>query len=64
LQPFTDLVYTITGENGKQFAEHLCIAKTVDKLNHNPRKCLDFKSPFEVFFDPLAPLQTRTQDIQ
>jgi len=25
------------------------------KLNHRPRKCLDFKSPFEVFFDqPVA----------
>ena len=23
-----------------------------DKLNHRPRKCLDFKTPFEVFFDP------------
>jgi len=22
-----------------------------DKLNHRPRKCLDFKTPFEVFFD-------------
>jgi len=25
------------------------------KLNHRPRKCLDFKSPFEVFFEqPVA----------
>ena len=26
--------------------EHIMI-----KLNHRPRKCLDFKSPFEVFFE-------------
>ena len=98
LQPFTDLVHTITGDNGKEFAEHVRIAETlktnfyfahpysawergtnentnglvrqyfpkkidfskvarsetkvvVDRLNHRPRKCLDFKSPFEVFFD-------------
>jgi IS30 family transposase len=97
LQPFVDFVLTITGDNGKEFAEHLRIAETlkanfyfahpysawergtnentnglvrqylpkktdfskvtlsetkciVDKLNHRPRKCLDFKSPFEVFF--------------
>ena len=102
LQPFTALVYTITGDNGKEFAEHVRIAETlqanfyfahpysawergtnentnglvrqyfpkktdfskvapsetkvaVDRLNHRPRKCLDFKSPFEVFFDlPVA----------
>ena len=105
LQPFTDLVHTITGDNGKEFAEHLRIAETlkanfyfahpysawergtnentngllrqyfpkktdfskvplsetklaVDKLNHRPRKCLDFKSPFEVFFHPPVALGT------
>ena len=105
LQPFTDLVHTITGDNGKEFAEHLRIAETlkanfyfahpysawergtnentnglvrqyfpkktdfskvaraetqvaVDRLNHRPRKCLDFKSPFEVFFDQSVALQT------
>lgn len=104
LQPFTDLVHTITGDNGKEFAEHVRIAETlkanfyfahpysawergtnentnglvrqyfpkkidfskvarsetkvvVDRLNHRPRKCLDFKSPFEVFFDPSVALQ-------
>jgi IS30 family transposase len=30
----------------------------VDKLNHRPRKRLDFKSPFEVFFDPSVALQS------
>ena len=28
-----------------------------DRLNHRPRKCLDFKSPFEVFFQPSVALQ-------
>ena len=98
LHPFTNFVHTITGDNGKEFAEHVRIAETlkasfyfahpysawergtnentnglvrqyfpkktdfstvalseakvaVDKLNHRPRKCLDFKTPFEVFFD-------------
>jgi len=105
LQPFTDLVHTITGDNGKEFAEHVRIAETlqahfyfahpysawergtnentnglvrqyfpkktdfskvaqsetqvaVDKLNQRPRKCLDFKSPFEVFFDQSVALHT------
>jgi IS30 family transposase len=98
LHPFADLVHTITGDNGKEFSEHVRIAETlktnfyfahpysawergtnentnglvrqyfpkktdfskvplsetkiaVDRLNHRPRKCLDFKTPFEVFFD-------------
>jgi len=97
LQPVAHRVHTITGDNGKEFAEHeriaqeLCIdfffahpyaawerganenmnglvrqfipknrvlnSVTNDeleiimtKLNHRPRKCLDFMSPFEVFF--------------
>ena len=105
LQPFTGLVHTLTGDNGKEFAEHIRIAETLqadfyfahpysawergtnentnglvrqyfpkktdfskitssetmsatDKLNHRPRKCLDFKSPFEVFFDHAVALQT------
>jgi len=105
LQPFTDLVQTITGDNGKEFAEHVRIAETlkanfyfahpysawergtnentnglvrqyfpkktdfskiarsetkvaVDRLNHRPRKCLDFKTPFEVFFDQSVALRS------
>jgi len=105
LQPFTDLVHTITGDNGKEFAEHVRIAETlkanfyfahpysawergtnentnglvrqyfpkktdfskvarsetkvaVDRLNHRPRKCLDFMSPFEVFFDQSVALHS------
>ena len=105
LQPFTDLVHTITGDNGKEFAEHVRIAETlkanfyfahpysawergtnentnglvrqyfpkktdfsqvvrsetkvaVDRLNHRPRKCLDFKSPFEVFFNQSVALHS------
>jgi IS30 family transposase len=105
LQPFTDLVYTITGDNGKEFAEHVRIAEALkanfyfahpysawergtnentnglvrqyfpkktdfsrvetgatklamEKLNHRPRKCLDFNSPFEVFFHLSVALQT------
>jgi len=97
LSPFTDLVHTITADNGKEFAEHVLIAESLqaifffahpysawergtnentigllrqyfpkktdfseitsaqawlvaDKLNHRPRKCLDFKTPYEVFF--------------
>ena len=30
----------------------------VEKLNHRPRKCLDFKTPFEVFFHPPVALAT------
>lgn len=105
LHPFTDLVHTITGDNGKEFAEHVRIAETlqanfyfahpysawergtnentnglvrqyfpkktdfskiarsetqvaVDRLNHRPRKCLDFQSPFEVFFDQSVALHS------
>lgn len=105
LQPFRDSVHTITGDNGKEFAEHVRIAETLQadfyfahpysawergtnentnglvrqyfpkktdfsqatlaqtnsamhKLNHRPRKCLDFKSPFEVFFQPPVALHT------
>jgi IS30 family transposase len=105
LQPFPDLVHTITGDNGKEFAEHVRIAEALkanfyfahpysawergtnentnglvrqyfpkktdfsrvgvaatklamEKLNQRPRKCLDFKSPFEVFFDQSVALQT------
>jgi IS30 family transposase len=105
LHPFTNFVHTITGDNGKEFAEHPRIAKTlkthfyfahpysawergtnentnglvrqyfskktdfskmalsetklaVDRLNHRPRKCLDFNTPFEVFFNQSVALQT------
>jgi len=105
LHPFIDLVHTITGDNGKEFSEHVRIAETlkanfyfahpysawergtnentnglvrqyfpkktdfskvarsetkvaVDRLNHRPRKCLDFMSPFEVFFDQSVALHS------
>ena len=98
LLPFVDQVHTITGDNGKEFAEHAQIAETLkavfyfahpysawergtnentngwvrqyfpkstnfskvtqvqslaaaDKLNQRPRKCLAFRTPFEVFFE-------------
>ena len=102
LHPVADRTHTITGDNGKEFAEHERITQDLDvdfffahpyaawerganenmnglvrqyipkdreltsvtenelvqimfKLNHRPRKCLDFKSPFEVFFEhPVA----------
>ena len=102
LHPVAGRTHTITGDNGKEFAEHERIAQDLDvdfffahpyaawerganenmnglvrqyipknreltsvteneleqimiNLNHRPRKCLDFKSPFEVFFDnPVA----------
>ena len=97
LQPLIDLVHTITGDNGKEFAWHQKIAAALkacfyfahpysawergtnentngllrqyfpknrnfatitddelelimNRLNTRPRKCLDFKSPSEVFF--------------
>lgn len=105
LRPFADVVHTITGDNGKEFAEHVRIAETlnanfyfahpysawergtnentnglvrqyfpkktdfskvglaetklaVDRLNQRPRKCLDFKTPFEVFFHQPVALQS------
>lgn len=105
LHPLAGFVHTITGDNGKEFADHVRMAETlkanfyfahpysawergtnentnglvrqyfpkktdfskvtlsetklvVDRLNHRPRKCLDFKSPFEVFFDPSVALQS------
>jgi IS30 family transposase len=98
LQPLSGQRHTITGDNGKEFAEHKRIARELGidfyfahpysawergsnenmnglvrqyipknrnlttvtaqelegimhKLNHRPRKCLDFRSPFEVFFE-------------
>ena len=105
LQPVADRSHTITGDNGKEFAEHERIAQELEvsfffahpysawerganenmnglvrqyipknrdlssvtddelvqimnKLNHRPRKCLDFKTPFEVFFEHSVALQS------
>ena len=105
LQPVADRSHTITGDNGKEFAEHERIAQELEvsfffahpyaawerganenmnglvrqyipknrdlssvtdeelvqimnKLNHRPRKCLDFKTPFEVFFEQSVALQS------
>ena len=105
LQPFSDHVLTITADNGKEFAEHQLIARTLktdfyfahpfaawerganenmnglvrqyvpishdlsslshtylhwitNRLNNRPRKCLDFKSPFEVFLEHSVALVT------
>ena len=105
LQPVADRLHTITGDNGKEFAEHERIAQELEvsfffahpyaawerganenmnglvrqyipkdrdlslvtseelvqimnKLNHRPRKCLDFKTPFEVFFEHPVALQS------
>jgi IS30 family transposase len=105
LQPVVELTHTITGDNGKEFAEHERIAHDLEadfffahpyaawerganenmnglvrqyipkkrrlssvtnnelelimfKLNHRPRKCLDFMSPFEVFFEHLVALRS------
>ena len=98
LKPLRGLLYTITGDNGKEFADHQRIANELrvdfffahpysawqrganenmnglvrqyipkkrdlatvteveleiimHKLNHRPRKSLDFRTPFEVFFE-------------
>jgi IS30 family transposase len=105
LQPVADRSHTITGDNGKEFAEHERIAdelgidfffahpyaawerganenmnglvrqyipknrdlvsvtddellKIISKLNHRPRKCLDFRTPFEVFFEQSVALKS------
>jgi len=98
LQPIAEHSHTITGDNGKEFAEHERISHELNtdfyfahpfaawergtnenmnglvrqyipkrrefdtisehellfianRLNHRPRKCLDFMTPFEVFFE-------------
>lgn len=98
LQLVADRAYTITGDNGKEFAEHVRFAKEliidfffahpcaawerganeninglvrqyipkirnfatvtdeelieiINKLRHRPRKCFDFRTPFELFFE-------------
>jgi IS30 family transposase len=103
LNPVAGRSHTLTGDNGKEFAEHERIAQDLDvdfffahpyaawerganenmnglvrqyipknraltsvteheleqimtKLNHRPRKCLEFKSPFEVFFEQAVAL--------
>jgi IS30 family transposase len=105
LRPVADRLHTITGDNGKEFAEHERIAQELEisfffahpyaawerganenmnglirqyipkardlssvtgeelvqimnKLNHRPRKCLDFKTPFEVFFEHSVALKS------
>jgi IS30 family transposase len=105
LRPFLDKLETMTGDNGKEFAQHEQLAaeletdfffahpyaswergsnenmnglvrqylpkKTdfnqvtnteliwiMDRLNLRPRKCLDFRTPFEVFFDLPVALDT------
>jgi IS30 family transposase len=101
LQPISKRVYTITGDNGKEFAEHERIAQVLkadfffahpfsawerganenmnglvrqyipkkrafisithdellqitNRLNHRPRKYLDYLTPFEVFFEQIC----------
>ena len=103
LQPLEKHLHTITGDNGKEFAEHERISHELitdfffahpfsawergtnenmnglvrqyipkprqfdtntehellfitNRLNNRPRKCLDFRTPFEVFFDHSAAL--------
>ncbi|MFH0957596.1 MAG: IS30 family transposase [Pseudomonadota bacterium] len=40
------------------FATFKEVLSVTDKLNHRPRKCLDFLTPFEVFLKPSVALQT------
>jgi IS30 family transposase len=103
LEPLT--TYTLTADNGKEFAKHQSIAEDLqldvyfahpyaawerganenmnglirqyipkdrdlatvsevelvaimNKLNHRPRKCLDFQTPFEVFFQKSVALMS------
>lgn len=46
--------YFPKGSDFSSVTETLSVSVT-DKLNHRPRKCLDFKTPFEVFLElPVA----------
>jgi IS30 family transposase len=103
LHPFRKHMHTITGDNGKEFAEHERISHELNtdfffahpfaawergtnenmnglvrqyipnqrefdaitdlellfithRLNHRPRKCLDFRTPFEIFFNEFVAL--------
>jgi IS30 family transposase len=105
LQPVSDLLHTITADNGKEFADHQKISQELqadfyfahpnaawergsnenmnglvrqyipkscdfisisdvdvlwimDRLNHRPRKCLAFRSPFEVFYEQSVALMS------
>jgi IS30 family transposase len=105
LHPFQDKAKTLTGDNGKEFAQHQAIAaaldadfffahpyaswergsnenmnglvrqylpkrtdfsqvtaaqlnEIMDRLNLRPRKCLGFRTPFEVFFEIPVALDT------
>ena len=105
MRPFLDKLETMTGDNGKEFAQHEQLAaeldldfffahpytswergsnenmnglvrqylpkktnfsqvtnadlvRIMDRLNLRPRKCLGFRTPFEVFFDLSVALDT------
>jgi IS30 family transposase len=105
LQPFSEHLFTITGDNGKEFADHERIAQELktdfffahpftawerganenmnglvrqyipkkrefafirndelqfitDRLNHRPRKCLDYLTPSEVFLEAMVALES------
>jgi IS30 family transposase len=47
--------YFPKGSDFSTLTETLSVSVS-DKLNQRPRKCLDFKTPFEVFFDPSVAL--------
>lgn len=47
--------YFLKGSDFSSVTETVPVSVT-DKLNHRPRKCLDFQTPFEVFFDPSVAL--------
>ena len=60
----SDKIFTITSDNGLEFANHQNISKGTnfenitpeyikmieDKLNNRPRKALNWKTPNEVFY--------------
>ena len=40
-------------EVGESFAvSYAKVSQAVEKLNHRPRKCLDFRTSYEVLFKP------------
>jgi IS30 family transposase len=59
LTPMKKITHTIISDNGKEFAYHKQVSVALDtnfyfiihnRLNHRPRKILNYKTPYEVFF--------------
>lgn len=58
ITPLKKITHTIISDNGKEFAHHKEVSAVVgtnfegmiqNRLNHRPRKVLNYKTPYEVF---------------